>query len=144
MIMNDSHILWYNKPAPTWTYALPVGNGHLGAMIYGGDKKEKISLNHDEIWSGTPHCNYVSEGQKEDRSEFFFKARELALDGKKYEAQELLQDNFNGRWSQAYLPLGDINIEFFIDGKISAFRRELNLQNAVSSVSSSFNSSTFS
>lgn len=135
MIMNDSHVLWYSKPAPTWTYSLPIGNGHLGAMIYGGDKKEKISLNHDEIWSGTPHCNYVSEGQKEDRSEFFFKARELALDGKKFEAQELLQDNFNGRWSQAYLPLGDINIEFFLDGKVSDFRRELDLRNAVSSVS---------
>ena len=135
MIMNDSHVLWYSKPAPTWTYALPIGNGHLGAMIYGGDKKEKISLNHDEIWSGTPHCNYVSEGQKEDRSEFFFKARELALDGKKFEAQELLQDNFNGSWSQAYLPLGEIDFEFLLDGKVSNFRRELNLQNAVSSVS---------
>ncbi len=136
MIMNDSHILWYNKPAPTWTYALPIGNGHLGAMIYGGDKEEKISLNHDEIWSGTPNCNYFSwEGQPKDRSEYFFKARELALEGKKYEAQELLQDNFHGHWSQAYLPLGDIDIDFLLNGKVTGFRRELNMQNAVSSVS---------
>ncbi len=136
MIREDSHVLWYSKPAPTWTYALPIGNGHLGAMIYGGDKKEKIALNHDEIWSGKPHCNYFSwEGQPEDRSEFFFKARELALDGKKFEAQELLQDNFHGHWSQAYLPLGDIELDFCLDGKVTDFRRELNLQNAVSSVS---------
>lgn len=136
MIMNDSHVLWYSKPAPTWTYALPIGNGHLGAMIYGGDKSEKIALNHDEIWSGTPHCNYLRyEGQNEDRSEFFFKARELTFDGKKYDAQKLLEENFNGRWSQAYLPLGDIELDFRIDGKVTDFRRELNLQNAVSSVS---------
>ncbi len=136
MIKNDSHILWYSKPAPTWTYALPIGNGHLGAMIYGGDKKEKICLNHDEIWSGKPHCNYFSwENQPEDRSEFFFKARELALDGKKFEAQQLLQDNFHGHWSQAYLPLGDIEIDFLKDGKVSEFRRELDLQTAVARVS---------
>ena len=136
MIMNDSHVLWYNKPAPTWTYSLPIGNGRLGAMIYGGDEKEKISLNHDEIWSGTPHCNYFSwENQPEDRSEFFFKARELTLEGKKFKAQELLQDNFHGHWSQAYLPLGDIELDFFLNGKVSDFRRELNLQNAVASVS---------
>lgn len=135
MIRNDSNILWYNKPAPTWTYALPIGNGHLGAMIYGGDKKEKISLNHDEIWSGTPHCNYFAyEGQKEDRSEFYFKAREMALDGKKKEAQNLLEAEFNGTWSQAYLPLGDLDIKFLLSGKTSDFRRELNLQNAVSRV----------
>ncbi len=139
MIMNDSHVLWYNKPAPTWTYALPIGNGRLGAMIFGGDTKEKISLNHDEIWSGTPHCNYFSwENQPEDRSEFFFKARELTLEGQKFKAQELLQDNFHGHWSQAYLPLGDIEVKYHYPNslcKITDYRRELNLQNAVSSVS---------
>ncbi len=135
MIKNDSHILWYKKPAPVWTYALPIGNGKLGAMIYGGDKKEKISLNHDEIWSGTPHCNYFAyEGQQEDRSEFYYKARKLALDGKKLEAQRLLEENFNGAWSQAYLPLGDIDIKFLLNGKTSEFRRDLDMQNAVASV----------
>lgn len=135
MINKDSNLLWYNKPAPTWTYALPIGNGHLGAMIYGGDKTEKICLNHDELWSGTPHCNYFSwEGQPEDRSEYFTEARKLALDGKKLEAQELLQNNFHGHWSQTYLPLGDIDLEFSIGGKVRDFRRELNLQNSVASV----------
>lgn len=136
MIKNDSHVLWYSKPAPTWTYALPIGNGHLGAMIYGGDKKEKISLNHDELWSGKPHCNYFSwENQPEDRSEYFFKARELTFEGKKFQAQELLQDNFHGHWSQAYLPLGDIDLNFLLNGKVTDFRRELDLRNAVASVS---------
>ena len=126
MIREDSHVLWYSKPAPTWTYSLPIGNGHLGAMIYGGDKKEKVSLNHDEIWSGKPHCNYFSwENQPEDRSEYFFKARDLALDGKKYEAQELLQDNFHGHWSQAYLPLGDIELNFLLDGKVTDLKENL-------------------
>ncbi len=135
MIKNDSHVLWYDKSAPTWTYALPIGNGHLGAMIYGGEYEEKISLNHDELWSGTPNCGYTRfDGQNEDRSEYFFKARELALSGKKLEAEELLEENFNGNWSQAYLPLGDIDIKFLSTGKVSNFRRELDMQNAVACV----------
>lgn len=51
---NPDHILWYNRPASQWTEALPVGNGRLGAMVYGGVKSETIQLNEESLWGGMP------------------------------------------------------------------------------------------
>ena len=74
---SDSNILYYKKSAKTWTYALPLGNGRLGAMIYGGAQKELISLNHDELWTGYPRTY-----QHMCSHDAFLRARKLALEGK--------------------------------------------------------------
>jgi len=125
----DSETLYYQKPAKTWTQALPLGNGHLGAMVFGIASKETVALNHDELWTGYPRsytdmCSY----------EAFDKARTLALDGKLNEAQELLEKNFHGYNSQAYMPLGDIAFDFGA-GRTSDYSRSLDLSDGISRVS---------
>jgi alpha-L-fucosidase 2 len=69
--------LWYNQPAEMWVQALPVGNGRLGAMIFGGVYHEVIQLNDDTVWSGEPGNNVV-----DDIKEYFPLIRQLIIDGK--------------------------------------------------------------
>ena len=102
----DSHLLYYKKPAKAWTAALPLGNGSIGAMIYGKAQTETISLNYDQLWTGYPKtyhhmCSYDS----------FTKARDLAMAGKLCEAQRTLESGFEGLNSEAYMPFGDIILE---------------------------------
>jgi alpha-L-fucosidase 2 len=123
----DSKVMYYDKPANKWTEALPLGNGKLGAMVYGGVEKEKIALNLDELWSGYPNDSY-----NERAYPAFLKARELTLAGKLHEAQEVLQADFNYRFSQAYMPLGDLNLEFLHkDENVTDYSRTLDLERAV-------------
>ena len=124
----DSHLLYYKKPAKAWTEALPLGNGSIGAMIYGKAQTETVSMNYDQLWTGYPKtyqhmCDYNS----------FVKARELVMQGKLYEAQEILQDNFEGLNSEAYMPFGDIVIECH-KGFVKNFSRKLDLSTAVHTV----------
>lgn len=124
----DSHILYYRKPAKAWTEALPLGNGSIGAMIYGKAQTETVSMNYDQLWTGYPKtyqhmCDYNS----------FVKARELVMQGKLYEAQEILQDNFEGMNSEAYMPFGDIVIECH-KGFVKNYSRKLDLSTAVHTV----------
>lgn len=124
----DSNLLFYKKPAKAWTEALPLGNGSIGAMIYGKAQKETISLNYDQLWTGYPKtyqhmCSYES----------FVNARELALDGKLLEAQQLLENNFEGYNSEAYMPFGDITLECH-KGFVKNYSRNLDLSTAVHTV----------
>ena len=124
----DSEILFYKRAAKVWTAALPLGNGRIGAMIYGGAQKEIVSLNHDELWTGYPRsyakmCSYDS----------FVKARELALEGKLIESEKLLEEKFEGNNSQAYVPFGDIEITC-TKGIVKNYKRILDLSNAIHTV----------
>ena len=121
--------LFYTSPSKTWTQSLPIGNGTLGAMIFGTPKKELLCLNHDELWTGTPK-NTVKDGAPES----FKRATDLALNGKLNEAQEEIEKNFQSVWSQAYMPLGDLDIDFSIKGRIKDYKRSLDIENAVSKV----------
>ncbi len=123
---SDSTLLWYNKPARAWTQALPVGNGTLGAMIFGKTNKEVLALNHDELWSGFPQ-------DKSNKGSWvhFIKARELALEGKLNEAQEIIEKKWLGTWTQAYMPLGNLIIEFDKKRNVTDYVRSLDLTNAI-------------
>ena len=127
--MANGNTLWYNAPAKAWTQSLPIGNGTLGGMIYGGTSKEVVSLNHDELWNGHPK-NTVKEGAPEA----FRKARDLALAGKLHEAQKEIETNFQSTWSQAYMPVGDLIITFDKKGRSKDYIRKLDLENALSTV----------
>ena len=59
----QQHKLWYSKPASHWLEALPIGNSHLGAMVYGGTNTEEIQLNEETFWSGSPHDNNSLEAK---------------------------------------------------------------------------------
>ncbi|MCB4808930.1 glycoside hydrolase family 95 protein [Tamlana sp. 62-3] len=124
--------LQYNEPAEKWTEALPVGNGSLGAMIYGGVLQEHIQFNEETLWRGQPH-DYSHEGA----GEYLGEIRNLLATGKQLEAQKLAQEHFMSDPIKQihYQPFGDIYFDFKNHENYKNYKRELNLNNAVSSVS---------
>ena len=129
--MSDS-ILYYTRPAEDFNNALPVGNGRIGGMIYGGTEKEHIGLNEDSIWSGGLR-HRVNPDAKGGVGE----VRSLLIAGKIAEAEKTAMDKMAGipEGCRHYMPLGDLDIYF--DHKyedVSAYRRSLDLEKAVSCV----------
>ncbi len=119
--------LWYDKPAEKWTQALPVGNGRLGAMVFGGIQKERIQLNEDSVWAGPP----VPEA-KEGMFEAIKQARELIFKGQYAEAERIAQQSLPPRIApRSHQTLGDLHLTFPIKGDVSKYRRELNLDTAI-------------
>jgi alpha-L-fucosidase 2 len=123
--------LWYDKPAAKWVEALPVGNGRLGAMIFGGTADERIQFNEDTIWTGAPH-----EYQHEGASKFLPQIRQLLFDGKQKEAEDLAMREFMSVpvRQKAYQPFGDLRLHFAGHEKAANYRRELDLDSAVCAV----------
>lgn len=123
--------LWYSQPASQWVEALPVGNSGMGAMIYGDVDKEHIQLNEETFWGGSPYNNNNKDG-----IEHLQEIRELILSGKEKEAEKLIDRYyFTGAHGMPYLTLGSIQIDFGHEGVDSQYRRELNISDAVASVS---------
>ena len=122
----QQHKLWYNKPASHWLEALPIGNSHLGAMVYGGTETEEIQLNEETFWSGSPHNNDSHESLAA-----LPEVRRLIFEGKENEASKLIDRHFvKGPHGMRFLPLGSIKLK--LDHKdVSNYRRELSLGNAV-------------
>jgi len=117
--------LQYTEPAANWNAALPVGNGRLGAMVFGGITQERLQLNEDTLWSGgTKNWN------NPDARNWLPKVREAVLDGRYVEADELCR-KMQGPFNQSYLPLGDVLLEFEHDGSPVEYHRELDLNRAV-------------
>ena len=99
----QQHKLWYSKPAVQWLEALPIGNSHLGAMVYGGTSTEQIQLNEETFWSGSPHNNNNPDAKVAMKD-----VRRLIFEGKEKEAEALIDKAFfKGPHGQKYLPLGD-------------------------------------
>ena len=118
--------LWYRQPAQSWNEALPLGNGRLGAMVYGGTLHEKLAWNEDTLWSGIPSF-YERPGAVES----YHKAQRLAQEGRFVEAQKELEAGFTNLWSQAYLALGDLTLDFFHMDAVQDYTRELDMSTAV-------------
>ena len=138
---NSSNVLWYQQPAEKWVQALPVGNGRLGAMVFGGVQKDRLQLNEESLWAGPP--------VPQDRPgvhQHIAKARELLFAGKYIEAQQLVQREVMGpRISpRSHQTLGDLHLDFAIDqDNISDYRRELNLATAIATTTFKQNDVTF-
>ena len=128
---NASNTLWYNHPAKTWVHSLLLGNGSLGAALYGRTDVECVELNLDTLWSGYP--NKKAEFAA-DPYEAFKKARELSLAGKNFEVQELIEEKFTSHNSQFYLPLGKLIISSKSGLKPRNYKRQLDLKTAVHTV----------
>ncbi|WP_411825535.1 glycosyl hydrolase family 95 catalytic domain-containing protein [Luteolibacter sp. AS25] len=124
--------LRYDKPAVEWTDALPIGNGSLGAMVYGGVEMERIQFNHDTLWAGGPH-SYSRKGA----SKFLPEIRQLLFDGKQKEAEDLAMKEFmSDPLGQApYQPFGDLTVEFPDMGNQVDYERSLDLDGAIASTS---------
>lgn len=123
---NDSR-LWYSQPAEKWTDALPVGNGRMGAMVFGGTSDERIQFNEDTLWKGFPH-NYDRAGAHDHLAEI----RKLLFDGKTKEAVEVTRATFlsDPVRQKAYQPFGDLHFHFNGQGDVADYRRELDLDSA--------------
>jgi len=143
--------LWYRNPANVWTEALPIGNGRLGAMVYGGISLEHLQFNEETLWDGYPRDHH-SEGA----SEWLPVIRQLLFDGKQAEAEKLAQEKFMGkraweddyqdvgkdrippfppRFEADYQPFGDVFIRFPGHGQYTNYRRSLDISKALVHVS---------
>jgi alpha-L-fucosidase 2 len=141
--------LWYRQPAKLWVEALPVGNGRLGAMIFGGIAHERIQFNEQTVWTGEPH-DYAHPGAAQSLG----RIRELLWAGKQKEAEDLATQEFMSVpiRQRAYQSFGDLELEFpgpggseagnkagseaegEAEGEVTGYRRDLNLDTAISSV----------
>ncbi len=126
----ESRRLWYDKPASNWLEALPVGNSHLGAMVYGGPDTEQIQLNEETFWSGSPHQNSSAEAKAH-----LDEVRQLIFAGQEMEAHGLIEKYFfKGPHGMRFLPMGNLFLKFWNHRNATGYERELNLDDAVASV----------
>jgi alpha-L-fucosidase 2 len=145
---SSNKLLWYRQPAQRWVEALPIGNGGLGAMIFGSPAHERIALNEQTIWSGGPHEHVVVDAVR-----YLPEVRRLLFEGKSREAETLIaskmmpvvpggkrsdSDAHNGALDsqlQSYLPLGDLHVDFESFQSVEQYHRQLDLSSAVAAVS---------
>ena len=119
--------LWYNKPASTWTEALPLGNGRLGAMVFGAVENELIQLNEATLWSGGPVNKIVNP----TAFDYLENTRNALSNGDYGKANELAK-HMQGLYSESFMPLGDLMIQQQFNNPASTnFYRDLNLQDAI-------------
>ena len=129
----QQHKLWYSKPASHWLEALPIGNSHLGAMVYGGTDIEQIQLNEETFWSGSPHDNNNPNAKIAIKD-----VRKLIFAGKEEQADSIIgRSFFKGPHGQKFLPLGDLSLKFNYqsNSEPTNYRRELNLGDALNTTS---------
>jgi alpha-L-fucosidase 2 len=136
----DVNSLSYDKPAEKWTDALPIGNGRLGAMIYGGVEQEHIQFNEETLWTGEPH-DYAHKGAHK----YLDTIRQLLTNGKQLDAMLLASDEFMSEplHQKAYQPFGDLYIDFVGQEKYTDYTRTLNIDEAISTVSYKVGKTTF-
>ncbi len=127
--MSNAEILWYQQPARNFNEALPLGNGRMGAMFYGGVEQDKISLNEDTLWTGWPRASGM------ECAEVYGELQRLVLEGKTAEAEHLFESAFSDFLVQQYLPLGELLLAFDHAGEPSDYRRSLCLSQAIGQVS---------
>ena len=121
--------LWYNQPSSDiWENALPIGNGRLGAMIYGNVDKEIIQLNEHTLWSGSPNRN-----DNPAALEALPEIRKLIFEGKHKDAEKLANQNIITKKShgQMFQPLGNLNLVFDGHENYTNYNRELDIERAV-------------
>ena len=141
--------LWFDTPAAQWVDALPIGNGRLGAMVFGGGAsqparvegtggdcaaepvatdpaRETLTLNEDTLWSGWPQ-----DGNNKDAPRFLGQIREAVLKQADYHRADELCQHMQGRFSEAYQPAGVLHVDLEHKGKVEQYSRELDLSQAV-------------
>lgn len=132
--------LWYTSPAKQWTEALPVGNGRLGAMVFGGIHFEHLSINEESLWAGQPINN-----NNPDAGEYLPEIRQKLLNDEHEEVFRLSREHLLGTPPRirSYQPVCDLGLIFFDLEEPESYRRELDLQNGISTVSFYSNGTEF-
>lgn len=130
VVAQSNHILWYNQPAEFFEESLVLGNGKMGATVFGGVNSDKIYLNDITLWSGQP----VNPNMNPDAYKNVPAIRE-ALKNEDYKLAEELNKRIQGKNSESYAPLGTLEINNHHSGKVENYHRELDISNAISKVS---------
>ncbi|HYW96851.1 MAG TPA: glycoside hydrolase family 95 protein, partial [Bacteroidales bacterium] len=123
----SDHLLWYDKPAGFFEESLPLGNGTMGAAIFGGSGSDKIYLNDATLWSGEP-----VDPDMNPRAQTYIPLIREALHKGDYKAADSLNHFVQGSFSQSYAPLGTVFLETEHKGPAIDYRRELDISRAVS------------
>jgi alpha-L-fucosidase 2 len=124
-------VLWYRQPGVQWLDATPIGNGIMGAMVFGGVPQERIALNESSFWSGHPH-----DYDDPNAGKYFAQIRDLVFAGKFQEAEKMADAHFYGvpAAQQAYQPIGDLLLSFDDTQAVEDYRRELDMETGIASV----------
>jgi alpha-L-fucosidase 2 len=127
MILGDIEMrLYYTKQSSKWEETLPIGNGSLGAMIWGGANKERLGLNEESLWSG-----YYRDKNNYHAYQSLDKVRQMIINGNYVQAEELISDTMLGEDTENYLPLGDLFFDFEHSENISDYERILDIDNSM-------------
>lgn len=125
----SSQKLWYAKPAERWVEALPLGNGRIGAMVFGGVNEELIQLNESTLWSGGP----LKKNFNPEAHQYLSAIREALLEKEDYSKANELTKKMQGFYTESYLPLADLMIKHRLaNGTPTAYYRDLDISKAVS------------
>jgi alpha-L-fucosidase 2 len=124
-------VTWYRQPAQQWLQAAPLGNGMIGAMVFGGVPQERIALNESSFWSGRPH-----DYDDTNAFQYFPQIRDLVFADKFQEAEKMANDHFWGKpkAQEAYQPIGDLILTFG-NTNFTDYRRELDMETGIAKVS---------
>jgi alpha-L-fucosidase 2 len=123
--------LWYDKPAAQWIDALPIGNGRLGAMVFGGGEdsafnKELLQFNEDTLWSGQPR-----DGNNSDAKNYLAPIRAAVLEQQNYHLADQLCHKMQGLFAESYQPCGNLRLELTHSAPSTNYRRQLDLDTAI-------------
>lgn len=137
---NPATVLWYRQPAQKWEEALPLGNGRLGAMVFGKNGQERIQLNEDTYWSGGPYSTVVQGGH-----EYLPQIQQLVFAGKFLEAHNLFGRHLMGYpvEQQKYQCLANLHLFFKNQDSVTQYKRWLNLEQGTSGVTYTANGITY-
>ncbi|SEG69075.1 alpha-L-fucosidase 2 [Bryocella elongata] len=127
---SDELKLWFDAPAREWIDALPIGNGRLGGMVFGGGQdgdpwSERVGLNDDTLWSGKP-----KDGNHRDAAPYLAQIRAAVLERQDYHAADTLCRKMQGAFAEAYVPVGEMQLALQHEGTTTGYRRELDLEDA--------------
>jgi len=122
-------LLWFSEPATKWGDALPIGNGRLGAMVFGGKGNERLALNEDTLWSGGPR-DWNNPGAKEHLPV----VRELVLKEQNYEQADQECRKMQGPYNQSYEPMADLELKFDHGDAVEGYKRSLDLDSGIARV----------
>jgi alpha-L-fucosidase 2 len=124
-------VLWYGQPGVEWLDGMPIGNGIMAAMVFGGTGQERIALNESSFWSGRPH-----DYDDPNAGKYFPLIRDLVFAGRFQEAEKMANEHFYGipAAQQAYQPLGDLVLSFDGVDAVEDYRRELDMETGVAKV----------
>ena len=139
-IPDTSMKLWYRQPAEKWTEALPIGNGRLGAMVFGGPSQDRIQFNEDTLWTGQPR-----DHQNREALEHLPIVRRLLFEGKQRQAEAIAMKHMMSvpLRLEHYQPFGDLYLHFPGHNEGTNYRRELDIDTAIAKVHYRIGEATF-